>query len=177
MNEEPIDLRTIAVKSNPPIRFKFNIPFLVLLVITLLLLFKDCGSNSEKPNQSDKDSLIQANTDLQADISILKDLTANSDSVRIEYKYRYRTLHDTIPCEIKLVYCDSVIYHDSIAINYRDSIIYKFDTLTANYQKVAKIDSLTIDSLIHSRKKFWKGFKLGLGIGFGAGFVGGAVIK
>ena len=132
---------------------KFNIPFLVLLVITLLLLFKDCGSNSEKPNHTDKDSLIQANADLQADISILKDLTKGSDSVRIMYRNRYISLHDTIPCDIKLVYCDSVIYHDSIAINYRDSIIYKFDTLTANYQKVAKIDSSTIVQLKKDNKK------------------------
>ncbi len=156
---------------------KFNIPFLVLLVITLLLLLKDCGSPAIPVNHSDKDSLIQANADLQADISILKDLTRSSDSVRIEYKYRYRTLHDTIPCEIKLVYCDSVIYHDSIAINYRDSIIYKFDTLTANYQKVAKIDSLTIDSLKRDKRPFRRGLKLGLGIGFGAGVVGGAVVR
>jgi hypothetical protein len=156
---------------------KFNIPFLVLLVIFLILIWNKCNNNVITPTKNDKDSLIQANADLQADISILKDLTANSDSVRTVIKYRYRTLHDTIPCEIKLVYCDSVIYHDSIAINYRDSIIYKFDTLTANYQKVAKIDSLTIDSLIHSRKKFWKGFKLGLGIGFGVGVVGSGLVK
>lgn len=155
---------------------KFNIPFLILLVITLLLLFKDC-SGSDKPVHSDKDSLIQVNADLQADISILKDLAANSDSVRIEYKYRYRTLHDTIPCEIKLVYCDSVIYHDSIAINYRDSIIFKFDTLTANYQKVAKIDSLTIDSLKRDKRPFRRGLKLGLGIGFAVGVVGSGLVK
>jgi hypothetical protein len=127
--------------------------FLALLVITLLLLFKDCGSPAIPVNHSDKDSLIQANADLQADISILKDLTKSSDSVRIMYKNRYISLHDTIPCETKLVYCDSVIYHDSIAINYRDSIIFKFDTLTANYQKVAKIDSTTIVQLKKDNKK------------------------
>lgn len=154
----------------------YYLPFIVVLII-VFLLGRQCSNNTPTQTKTDKDSLIQANADLQADIAILKDLTRSNDSVRIEYKYRYRTLHDTIPCEIKLVYCDSVIYHDSIAINYRDSIIFKFDTLTANYQKVAKIDSLTIDSLIHSRKKFWKGFKLGLGIGFAAGVVGGAVVR
>jgi len=154
----------------------YYLPFIVVLII-VFLLGRQCSNNTPTPTKTDKDSLVKANIELQADIAILKDLTRSSDSVRIEYKYRYRTLHDTIPCEIKLVYCDSVIYHDSIAINYRDSIIYKFDTLTANYQKVAKIDSLTIDSLIHSRKKFWKGFKLGLGIGFGVGVVGGTVVR
>jgi len=121
----------------------YYLPFIVVLII-VFLLGRQCSNNTPTPPKTDKDSLVKANINLQADIAILKDLTRSSDSVRIEYKYRYRTLHDTIPCEIKLVYCDSVIYHDSIAINYRDSIIYKFDTLTANYQKVAKIDSLTI---------------------------------
>jgi hypothetical protein len=155
---------------------KFNITGLILIIIFLILIWNKCNYIVITPVHSDKDSLIQANADLQADISILKDLAKSSDSVRIEYKYKYRTLHDTIPCEIKLVYCDSVIYHDSIAINYRDSIIYKFDTLTANYQKVAKIDSLTIDSLSRSRKKFWKGVKVGLGIGYTAGIFCGVVL-
>lgn len=144
------------------------LPFFLALIL-LIVLYKECNHKVITPtnNKPTKDSI----NSILSDIAILKPLERSSDSIRTVIKWKYRTLHDTIPCEIKLIYCDSVIYRDSISIVYKDSILSKYDSLFPKYQRLAKIDSLTIDSLTRSRAKFWKGFKLGLGIGFGAGVI------
>lgn len=150
------------------------LPFFLVLII-LALFYKECSHKVITPqnNKPTKDSI----NSILSDIAILKPLERSSDSIRTIIKWKYRTLHDTIPCEIKLVYCDSVIYRDSISISYKDSILSKYDSLYPKYQRLAKIDSLTIDSLSRSKKKFWKGFKLGFTIGVGTGVIGGAILK
>lgn len=144
------------------------IPFILVLII-LALLYKQCDN---KVITLDNKAHVKKSIDsIHDEIELLKPLERSADSVRTIIKWKYRTLHDTIPCEIKLVYCDSVVYRDSISISYKDSIILKFDSLIPKYQLLAKIDSCTIDSLIHSRKKFWKGFKVGFGTGYVLGLV------
>ena len=149
-------------------QIKHTIPY-ILAIIILIVLYKSCDN---KVITHDNKSQVKKTIDsLHDEIIMLKLLERSSDSVRIITKYKYRTLHDTIPCEIKLVYCDSVIYRDSISIVYKDSILSKYDSLFPKYQLLAKIDSLTIDSLSRSHKKFWKGFKVGLGTGYVLGLI------
>jgi hypothetical protein len=142
---------------------------LILVLIIFALLYKQCDYKVITPlsNKAVKDSI----NSIQADIAILKPLERSADSVRTIIKWRYKTLHDTIPCEIKLVYCDSVIFRDSISIVYKDSILSKYDSLFPKYQLLARIDSCTIDSLTRSRKKFWKGFKVGFATGYVLGVI------
>jgi hypothetical protein len=146
----------------------YFLPFFLVLII-FALLYKQCDNKVITPpsNKAVKDSI----NSIQADIAILKPLGKRADSVRTIIKWKYKTLHDTIPCEIKLIYCDSVIYRDSISIIYKDSILSKYDSLFPKYQLLAKIDSCTIDSLTRSRKKFWKGFKVGFATGYVLGIV------
>jgi hypothetical protein len=145
------------------------LPFFLVLII-LMLVFKKCNNNVITPIPDNKELKADIRSD-EADIALLKPLERSADSVRTVIKWKYRTLHDTIPCEIKLVYCDSVIYRDSISIVYKDSILSKYDSLFPKYQRLAKIDSLTIDSLSRSNRKFWKGFKVGLGTGYLLGLI------
>lgn len=149
------------------------IPFILILII-FALLYKQCDNKVITPpsNKALKDSI----NSIQADIAILKPLERSADSIRVITKWKYKTLHDTIPCEIKLVYCDSVVYRDSISIIYKDSILSKYDSLFPKYQLLAKIDSCTIDSLIRSRKKFWKGVKVGFILGNITGAAGAASV-
>ena len=151
------------------------LPFFLVLII-LALFYKQC--NNKVITLDTKRASVQKSIDsVQNEINLLKPLERSSDSIRTIIKWKYRTLHDTIPCEIKLVYCDSVIYRDSISISYKDSILSKYDSLFPKYQLLAKIDSLTIDSLNRSKKKFWKGFKLGFAIGVGTGVIGGDLVR
>ena len=157
-------------------RINFNIPAAVLILLAVFFLGKQC--NNKVITVDTNNAHVQKSIDSVHDkIAILKPLERASDSVRIITKWKYRTLHDTIPCNIKLIYCDSVIYRDSISINYKDSIIINYDSLIPKYKKLAKIDSLKIDSLTHSRKKFWKGFKFGFCVGVSAGSVGASFVK
>lgn len=150
------------------------LPFILVLII-FALIYKQCNNKVITPSSN---SHVKKTIDsIHDEISILKPLGERADSVRTIIKWKYRTLHDTIPCETKLIYCDSVVYHDSISISYKDSIIVKYDSLFPKYQILAKIDSITIDSLTRSRKKFWKGFKLGFAVGVGTGVVGGALVR
>lgn len=152
-------------------RYYFLPIFLTLIIFALL--YKQCN---HKVITLDSKAHVKKSIDsIHNEIELLKPLERSADSVRTVIKWKYKTLHDTIPCEIKLVYCDSVIYRDSISIVYKDSILSKYDSLFPKYQRLAKIDSLTIDSLSRSNKKFWKGFKVGLGIGFGAGVIIGSL--
>lgn len=150
------------------------LPFFLVLII-LALFYKECSHKVITPqkNKPTKDSI----NSILSDIAILKPLERSADSIRTIIKWKYKTLHDTIPCETKLVYCDSVIYRDSISIVYKDSILSKYDSLFPKYQLLAKIDSFTIDSLTRSNRKFWRGFKLGFTIGLGTGVIGGALVR
>ena len=144
------------------------IPFILVLII-FALLYKQCDNKViTQPSNSHVKKQIDS---IHDEIELLKPLERSADSIRVITKWKYKTLHDTIPCEIKLVYCDSVVYRDSISISYKDSIIVKYDSLFPKYQLLAKIDSLTIDSLSRSNRKFWKGFKLGLGTGYVLGLI------
>ena len=146
----------------------YYLPFILILII-FALLYKQCDNKViTQPSNSHVKKQIDS---IHDEIELLKPLEHSADSVRTIIKLKYRTLHDTIPCEIKLVYCDSVIYRDSISIIYKDSILSKYDSLFPKYQMLAKIDSCTIDSLIHSRKKFWKGFKVGVVTGYVLGVI------
>lgn len=145
-----------------------------LALIILIVLCKMCNNKVITPSANHVKKTIDS---IHDEIAILKPLERSSDSIRTVIKWKYRTLHDTVPCETKLVYCDSVIYRDSISISYKDSILSKYDSLYPKYQLLAKVDSCTIDSLTRSKKKYWKGFKLGFGIGFSVGIIGGAFSK
>ena len=144
------------------------IPFILILII-FALLYKQCDNKVITPDN--KAHVKKSIDSIHDEIELLKPLEHSADSIRVITKWKYRTLHDTIPCEIKLIYCDSVIYRDSISIIYKDSILSKYDSLFPKYQMLAKIDSCTIDSLIRSRKKFWKGFKVGFVTGYVLGVV------
>ena len=146
----------------------YYLPIFLTLII-FALLYKQCDNKVITPDN--KAHVKKSIDSIHDEIELLKPLEHSADSIRVITKWKYRTLHDTIPCEIKLVYCDSVVYRDSISIIYKDSILSKYDSLFPKYQMLAKIDSCTIDSLIHSRKKFWKGFKVGFGTGYVLGLL------
>lgn len=147
----------------------YYLPFILVLII-FALIYKQCD-NKVITVDTNKAHVQKSIDSIHDEIAILKPLGRRADSVRTIIKWKYKTLHDTVPCEIKLIYCDSVIYRDSIGISYKDSIIVKYDSLFPKYQILAKIDSMTIDSLTRSRKKFWRGFKVGFGTGYVLGLV------
>lgn len=123
--------------------------FTLGVVFVLALLPKCYGSSSEITNNSNKDT-----------IKIYKVKIDSIEVIRTKYINKYKTLrdtiniHDTIEVIHALNLCDTIIKTDSNQIAY-------FKTLVNNYEKVIYNDSLVIDSLKTSKKKYFKGFKHG----------------
>jgi hypothetical protein len=160
----------------------YYLPFIIALVL-VFILGRSC-SNSVIPNHSEVDKLKQANKILEVQNEILMAKALIQADTAFKWKDRWhkaKSIHDTIPCEEKLPIvintCDSAIIAFERLNETKDSIISNDNTIIGNLKAVAKIDSVTIDSLTHSKKKYWKGFKLGLAVGFGGGVVVSGLVK
>ena len=82
------------------------------------------------------------------------------EKIRIKLVYKYRSIRDTInirdTVEVLQLFdlCDTLIVTDSIEIN-------TLRHINNNFAKIVHNDSLVIDSLKHSKKKYFRGFKHG----------------
>lgn len=136
----------------------FYISAVVIILIVVFFLGKGCSQEPIYAKGVNVDSILQDNKNLQRDIQILQSFTEDQDSIRIVYKTKYKYIKDTLkiklPCDtvLKLVIqaCDSIILHDSLAINGRDSIIGKQGKMIVNYQSIRTSDSTAISS--HSKE-------------------------
>lgn len=147
-------------------KITYSILFIVSLFIIALLL-KKCNT---KPVEVV--SKVDSTNIYKSQINALKDSIKHLDTTRVKLVTKYRYLKgktDTIPCDtlINMIVnvCDTIILNDSIEIA-------KLKQINTKYSYIVKNDSLIIDSLKHSRKKYWKGFKHGLIVGS----LGGAIL-
>lgn len=132
-----------------------------IILIVVFFLGKGCNQEPVYVKGVNVDSVLQANKNLAIDIQILNKFTESEDSVITVYKTKYKYIKDTLiiklPCDtvLKLVIaaCDSIILHDSLAINGRDSIIGKQGKMITNYQAIRASDSTAIASHSKSIKK------------------------
>lgn len=138
-----------------------DIRFYVLTIIVCFIIFFNCKGCQPEPINNINSKPIHDT------IKILETKFVKLDSVRTKLVYKWRTKRDTVnlrdTIEIKKLFniCDTVILTDSIEIQTLKLINKKFYALV-------KSDSLKIDSLTKSKKKYWKGFK--------NGFISGSVL-
>lgn len=138
-----------------------DIRFYVLTIIVCFIIFFNCKGCQPEPINNINSKPIHDT------IKILETKVVKLDSVRTKLVYKWRTKRDTVnlrdTIEIKKLFniCDTVILTDSIEIQTLKLINKKFYALV-------KSDSLKIDSLTKSKKKYWKGFK--------NGFIAGSVL-
>lgn len=136
----------------------YHLIAIVLILIVVFFLGKGCSKDEVYVKGVNVDSILQDNKNLQRDIQILQTFTESEDSVITVYKTKYKYIKDTLiiklPCDtvLKLVIaaCDSIILHDSLAINGRDSIIGKQGKMITNYQTIRASDSTAIAA--HSKE-------------------------
>lgn len=131
-----------------------DIRFYALTIIVCFIIFFNCkGCQPEPINNIDSKPIHDT-------IKILDTKVVKLDSVRTKLVYKWRTKRDTVNLidtieVLKLLsICDTIILTDSIEIQTLKLINKKFYALV-------KSDSLKIDSLTKSKKKYWKGFKNG----------------
>jgi hypothetical protein len=133
----------------------------ILVIILLLALLLNKCEKDARVNISDP------TTPIKDTIKILQTKVVVLDSIRTKFVYKWRTTKDTINLRdtievLKLLsVCDTVILTDSVEIATLKNINFQ-------YVKILKIDSVKIDSLTKSKRKFWKGFQ--------SGFVAGSIL-
>ena len=134
-----------------------NIVIGVLSAVICLLLFNKCGSPEPVKNDYNHtvDSLKNKITDLEAIQSELKDTVFYKEKIVYRWRDRYHeTRHDSlIPCEEKLVICDTLIQADSSLIASQKAVIKIDSTIIGEQAKVIKIDSIEIKRLNKEVKK------------------------
>lgn len=146
--------------------------FIVSLLIISLLLKKCNTKHVEVVSKVDSTNIYKSQ------INALKDSIKHLDTTRVKLVTKYRYLKgktDTIPCDtlINMIVnvCDTIILNDSIEIA-------KLKLINTKYSYIVKNDSVVIDSLKHSRKKYFKGFKHGLIVGsLGGAILVGSIVR
>ena len=138
-----------------------DIRFYALTIIVCFIIFFNCkGFQPDPINNVDSKHIHDT-------IKVLQTKVVTLDSIRTKFVYKWRTVKDTINLTdtvevLKLLsVCDTIIYTDSVEIQ-------MLKTINFNYAKICRIDSVKIDSLTKSKKKYWKGFK--------NGFIAGSVL-
>lgn len=139
---------------------------LFLLGILFILSFFKCGN--DKPIKS-----VSKNIDTIYVYSLKAD---SIEVIRNKLVTKWHTkrdtinIHDTIQVIQALNLCDTIILTDSLEIAF-------LRTINRNFAKVVYNDSLVIDSLKRSKKKYFRGLKHGIIIGAGVTALGvGAII-
>lgn len=169
---------------------KINKRDIIFICIILLFIFLYKCKPEPKPiiDNSIKDTIAVNNLDLNIALANNKDLRIANDSLsklptiyRTKYKHFYDTIYKEAPdtCHYylsqlnrKCMILDSI--NEQTISSYAEvlqsdlQVFAKYDKLNKSRIKQSKNDSLVIDSLTHSKKKFWKGFKVG--------FVSGVIV-
>jgi hypothetical protein len=127
------------------------------------LACKSCDSRIENSNTDFRDSINV----LKVKLKVRQDSIIYRDSVRTKIITRWKVIrHDSlIPCEIKLLVCDTVIQADSSLITQLKADIEVSKYLFNQYEEKISQDSTIINKLTRKVKNrkliFWTGFVLG----------------
>lgn len=120
---------------------KYTIPFLIAII--LFLLFKQCEPSYK---ETKTDGLKQRIDTLTKAQSKLKDTVIYKEKVVYKWLNKYKEVrHDSIiPCEEKLIICDTLIQADSSLIKSLKDVIVIDSSIISTQSIVIKTDSVTI---------------------------------
>lgn len=144
---------------------KYSIPYLIILIVIAFFLGRSCGQvDGQAHNRVNVDSIVKSIRKQEKVIAVLeKKSNIQHDTIYKEHHHYHVIRRDSlIPCETKLVVCDTILVHDSIHDTTQDLIIAKQDTVIKEWNLVHAQDSATIGGLKKENKKlrrqmwFWK---------------------
>lgn len=161
-------------------------PLLAIFILAMVYIaLKGCGKGKPIINNSIKDTIAVNNLDLNIALANNKDLRIELDSIKKLkpiFKDRWYKDYDTIYSEApdtchlylarlnaKCMVLDSI--NESVISSYASviesdlQVFAKYEKLNNSRIKQSVKDSLVIDSLTHSKKKYFKGLKHGIIIG------------
>jgi hypothetical protein len=143
---------------------KYYLPFFLAIAIIICFIPKTCERQT-LPSNVTKDTINHVKK--QADSN--KVVVVYKDSIRTRYVTKWKEIrHDSlIPCETKLVHCDTLLLIDSSLIYSLKQAVFLDSIIIGNYQKLSSQDSTKIASLEKDNKrlkkwnKFWRNTSLG----------------
>ncbi len=147
--------------------FKSILPYLIGFILCLILI-ANCKGCKHDP--------IISNNTLRDTVRVLTVRVDSMQVVRTKLVTKWRSIrdtiniHDTIQVITALNLCDTIILKDSVQIS-------TMHRINDTYKKIVYNDSLVIDSLKTSKKKYFKGFKHGFITGASLGVVGGVLVR
>lgn len=137
--------------------------FTIVMAIACVFLFKGCGEDIGAPSSDlsrENDSLKLVNSEKDRLNDSLLKLSKGHDSIRVEYKTRWKFMkQDTafIPCDsilpMVINLCDSIMYNDSAHISVLKQVIKNDSVTKSNYKRIINNDSTTIVGLNKKIKK------------------------
>lgn len=143
----------------------YRISLFLIGILLVWVLLPKCSGSSEIPNNQSKDT-----------IRIYSVKVDSIEVIRNKLIYKYKSIrdtiniHDTLQVLQALNTCDTIIVVDSLEIAF-------LKTINHNFANIVYKDSLTIDSLKMSKKKYFKGLKHGFILGAGVTAIGvGAIL-
>ena len=167
---------------------KQSTKYLLLIIAGAVIFFlgRGCKSSPSTPLVLiNSDSIAQLAYSKGYEIAKLESIGKVKDSIQMHYVtkwrvYREKAIHDTLLIEC-VTNCDIAINTQSDYICHLETISAHKDTAITYWRSAYRGDSTNVktlrlvnDSLIKDKRKFWKGFKMGLGIGV---LSGGALVQ
>jgi len=129
--------------------------FYIAIIILIIIFWKGCGSPSQVTNSTSFD-LKHYSDSLAADARrqeherdiLLGIINGKTDTLKKVIHHWHTSRHDSlIPCETKLLICDTLVLNDSILQAEKDTVIAKDTRLLKQYKKVRTADSTNIELL------------------------------
>jgi hypothetical protein len=153
---------------------KYYLPFFLAIAIIICFIPKTCEKNEPIGNP---DKLKDAISQLKKQADSNKAVVVYKDSIRTRYVTKWREIrHDSlIPCETKLVHCDTLLLIDSSLIYSLKQAVFLDSIIIGNYQKLSSQDSIKIANLSKVVKRRGKIIKVLSAIAGGA--IVGAVVR
>lgn len=152
---------------------KYYLPFFLAIAVIICFIPKTCEKNEPIGNPDKlKDTINHVKK--QADSN--KVVVVYKDSIRTRYFTKWKEIrHDSlIPCETKLIHCDTLLIADSSLIYSLKQAVFLDSIIIGNYQKLSSQDSTKIASLERVVKRRGKIIKV-LSVIAGGAIVGAVV--
>ena len=130
-------------------------PFVIIAVLLIIIAFQTCEGDKPIPvtnsfdlkHYSDSLAADARKQEHERDI-LLGIINGKTDTLKKVIHHWHTSRHDSlIPCETKLLICDTLVVKDSILQASKDTVIAKDTRLLKQYKKVRTVDSTNIELL------------------------------
>lgn len=123
----------------------------IISFILAIFIFKSCEKpvSKEYLHTLNVDSIVNHTRNEEREIALLNKIAKSQIDTIYKDRHHYHTIRrdSLIPCETKLILCDTIVVHDSIHDVTQDLIIAKQDSVINDWHKIHSSDSCEVVGL------------------------------